>query len=67
MDQRIRKTNDHAQGLVSQKEGGRWVYSIEDSVDASIGWLEDYIENSGGKLIQQPETILTSWGSTERQ
>ena len=29
---------------VSRKEGGRGLDSIEDSVDASIQQLEDYIE-----------------------
>ena len=31
---------------VSRKEGGRELASIEDSVDASIQRLEDYIENT---------------------
>ena len=31
---------------VSRKEGGRGPASIEDSVDASILRLEDYIENA---------------------
>ena len=29
---------------VSRKEGGGGLTSIEDCVDASIQWLEDYIE-----------------------
>ena len=29
---------------VSRKEGGRGLASIEDNVDASIQWLEDYRE-----------------------
>ena len=33
------------------KEGGRWLPSIEDSVDASIQRLEDNIEKRGGRLI----------------
>ena len=36
---------------VSSKEGGRGLASIEDSVDASIQRLEDYIEKRGGRLI----------------
>ena len=36
---------------VSRKEGGRGLDSIEGSVDASIQWIEDYIEKCGGKLI----------------
>ena len=33
---------------VSRKEGGRGLTSIEDSVDASIQRLEDYIEKHEG-------------------
>ena len=36
---------------VSRKEGGRGLASIEDSVDASIQRLEDYIEKNKGGLI----------------
>ena len=36
---------------VSWKEGGRWLASIEDSVDASIQRLEDYIGKHEGGLI----------------
>ena len=36
---------------ISRKEGGRRLASIEDSVDASIQRLEDYIQNHGGGLI----------------
>ena len=36
---------------VSRKEGGRGLASIEDCVDASIQWLEDYIEKLEGELI----------------
>ena len=36
---------------VSRKEGGRGLASIEDSVDASIEWLEDYIQKYDGGLI----------------
>ena len=35
----------------SRKEGGRGLASIEDSVDASIQWLEDYIQKHDGGLI----------------
>ena len=35
----------------SRKEGGRGVTSIEDSVDASIQQLEDYIEKHEGGLF----------------
>ena len=36
---------------MSRKEGGRGLPSIEDSVDASIQHLEDYIQKRGGRLI----------------
>ena len=36
---------------VSRKEGGRGLASIEDSVDASIQRLEDYIEKYERGLI----------------
>ena len=36
---------------VSRKEGERGLASIEDSVDASIQRLEDYIEKHEGGLI----------------
>ena len=36
---------------VSRKEGGRGLASIEDSVDASIQRLEDYIQKQDGALI----------------
>ena len=54
------KTNDHAQGITSQrrqgqtvprKEGGRELASIEDSVDTSIQRQEDYIGKHVGGLI----------------
>ena len=36
---------------VSRKEGGRGLASSEDSVNASIQRLEDYIEKHEGRLI----------------
>ena len=43
---------DNADRLyVSRKGGGRGLASIEDSVDASIQWLEDYIQKHDGGLI----------------
>ena len=35
----------------SRKEAGRGLASLENSVDASIQRLEDYIEMRGGRLI----------------
>ena len=61
MDQRTRKLmtihkalyprDDVDRLYVSRKEGGRRLASIEDSVDASIQRLEDYIEKHEGVLI----------------
>ena len=49
---------------VSRKEVGRGLTSIEDSVDASIQRLEDYIEK---RRLHPPEKILTTQGPTERK
>ena len=57
MDHRTRKLkalhprNDVDRQYVSRKEGGRGLASIEDSVDASIQRLEDYIQKQDGGLI----------------
>ena len=61
MDQYLRKltnmnkalhTRDDVDRLyVSIKEGGRGLTSIEDSFDALIQRLEDYIQKRGGRLI----------------
>ena len=61
MDQRTRKLMTMHKALhpidnvdrlyVSRKEGGRGFASIEDSVDASIQQLKDYIEKYKGGLI----------------
>ena len=61
MDQRTRKLiakhkalhprDDVDRLYISRKEGGRGLASIEDSFDAFIQWLEDYIEKHEGGLI----------------
>ena len=61
MDQKTRKLmtmhnalhprDDVARLYVLRKEGGRRLASIEDSVDASIQRLDDYIEKHEGGLI----------------
>ena len=61
MDQRTRKLMTMHKALhprddvdrlyVSRKEGGRGLASIEDTVDASIQQLEDYIEKHERGLI----------------
>ena len=40
----VSRKNDVDRQYVSRKEGGRRLASTEDSVDASIQQLEDYIE-----------------------
>ena len=58
MDQRIRKLMTMHKALhdvdrlyVSRKEGGRGLASIEDTIDASIQRLKDYIEKHERGLI----------------
>ena len=45
MHKALHPTDDVVRLYVSRKKGGRGLDSIEDSVDASIQKLEDYIEN----------------------
>ena len=62
MDQRIRTlmtvhkalylTDEVDRLYAPRKEGGRRFAIIEDSVDASIHRLEDYVEKRGGRLIR---------------
>ena len=52
---------------MTRKEGGRGFTSIEDSVDASIQRLEDYIEKHAGSRITATRKILTTRGSIERK
>ena len=60
MDQRKRKlmtmlkvcSRDNVDSLyVSRRKGGWGLASIEDSVDASIERLKEYMQKSGGRLI----------------
>ena len=77
MDQRTRKLMTMHKALhprddvdrlyVSRKEGGRGLASIEDSVDASIQRLKDYIQNRKENSLQPPETILRTRWTTEWQ
>ena len=59
MDQRTRKLmtmhtalhpRDDIDRLYISRKGGKGLASIEDSVDASIQRLEDYIEKHGGLI-----------------
>ena len=64
MDQKTRKLMTMHKALyarddvdrlnVSRREGGRGLAIIEESVDASIHRLEDYIEKHGRRLITAP-------------
>ena len=70
MDQRTRKLMTMHKALhprddvdrlyVSRKAGGRGLASIEDTVDASIQRLEDYIEKHERGLIKPSESIQTT-------
>ena len=70
MDQRTRKlmtmnkalrSRDEVDRLyVSRKEGGRGLFTIVDSVAASIQWLENYIEKHEGGLITAIRNKLTT-------
>ena len=51
MNKALHRWDDVDRVYKSRKERGRGLASIEDSVDASIKRLEDYIEKYGQKLI----------------
>ena len=52
---------------VSRKEGERGLASIEDIIDASIQWLEDYTDKRRERLITATRAILTTQGLAERK
>ena len=76
MDQRTRKLmtihkalhprDDIDRLYVSRKEGGRGLASIEDSVDASLQRLKDYIQKHEEGLITATRKLST-WWTTEWQ
>ena len=51
MHKALHPRDDVDRRYVSRKKGGRGLASIEDSVDASIRWLEDYMGKHEGWLI----------------
>ena len=51
MNKALHPRDDVDRLYVSRKEGGRGIASIEDSVDASIQRLKDYIEKHERGLI----------------
>ena len=51
IDKALHSRDDIDRLYVSKKEGGRGLASIEDSVDASIQRLEDYIQKHEGGFI----------------
>ena len=51
MHKALHPRDDVERLYVPRKEGGRGLTSIEDSVDASIQRLEDYIQKHEGGLI----------------
>ena len=77
MDQRTRKLMTMHKALhlrnvvdrlyVSRKERGRRLASTEDSFDASMQWLEDYIEKLGEGLIIATRNNTDNRRTTERQ
>ena len=77
MDQRIRKImtmhkalhpcDDVERLYVWRKEEVRWLASTEDSVNASIQRLEDYIEKHEGELITAISTKTNRMTITRKQ
>ena len=81
MDERTRKLmtmykaihprDDVDRLYVSRKEGGRGLASIEDSVDASIQRLEDYIQKHDGGLItairNDNDNTMDNWMTITRK
>ena len=51
MHKALHPRDDVVRLYVSRKEEGRGLSSIEDTVDASIQWLEDYFEKHERGLI----------------
>ena len=51
MHKALHPRDDVDRVYVSRKEGGRGLSSIQDSVDASVQRIEDYIKNCGGRLV----------------
>ena len=51
MHKALHRRDDVDRLYVSRKKRGRGFASIEESVDASIQRLEDYIEKHGGRII----------------
>ena len=51
MHEALHPRDDDDRLYVPRKEGGRGLAIIEDSVDASIQRLEDYIQKHDGRLI----------------
>ena len=82
MDQRTRKLmtmhkalhprDDNERLYVPRKEGGRGLASIEDSVDASIQRLEDYIEKKKEQglitaIRNDTDNTIDDWTTTTRK
>ena len=64
MNKALHSRDDVDRLYVPRKEGGRRLASIEDSVEASIQRLEDYIQKHGRRLItatrNNTEIIMTN-------
>ena len=51
MHKKLHHRNEGDRLYVSWKKGGRWLVNIEDSVDASIQWLDEFIEKHEIEMI----------------
>ena len=67
MHKTLHPRNDVDRLHVSRKEGGRGLTSIQNYVDATIKWFEDYINKHGGRLITtlRNDTDKTSINTTK--
>ena len=61
MHKALHPRDDLDRQYVFKKEGGRRLASIEDSFDAPIQRLEDYIEKHERGLITAIKKILKTW------
>ena len=70
MHKELHPWDDVDRQYVSKKEGGRGLASIEDSVDASIQWVDDIEKHEGGLITttkNDPDNTKTKKMATTRQ
>ena len=63
MHKALHPRDDVDRQYVSRKEGGRGLANIENSVDASIQRLEEYIENNQ-KIKNRKKNVLSDLQAT---